>query len=93
MASIPIAHHQSNEEAELWAALDKLSPADQLRTSVFRNEGSKLVDVTKLTKEERELLLERILYNTEEDNANFLQRLRDRLDRYFQQNLKSAIDL
>ncbi|KAG6550310.1 hypothetical protein Mapa_008271 [Marchantia paleacea] len=78
-----------DEEAQKWASLEKVGTYGKVRTAILeRMEGSKVyrdpVDLTTLSdREARAQELIRKLFDIsspEEDNANFMRRLRGRLD-------------
>lgn len=76
------------EEKELkWAAIDRLPTYDRLRKGMMKevmNNGRVVhheVDMTKLGNQDRKVLMESILKVVENDNENFLRRLRNRTDR------------
>lgn len=76
-----------DEEALKWAALEKLPTYDRLRTSILKSfEGGKVItqeiDVRNLGMVERQMLIEKLLKVTEEDNERFLIKLRNRIDKY-----------
>lgn len=78
----------NDDEEELkWAAIERLPTFDRLKTGMIRQvlDNGKVVhgevDVTKLGMRERRVLMENILKAVEEDNENFLKRLRQRIDR------------
>ncbi len=75
-----------DEEALRWAALEKLPTYDRLRTTIMQKAmGSKIVheevDVRSFGLHERQQIIDRLLQVTEEDNARFLMKLRNRIDR------------
>ncbi|XP_027364375.1 pleiotropic drug resistance protein 2-like [Abrus precatorius] len=77
-----------DEEEELkWAALERLPTYDRMRKCILKqvldngNVNYEEVDITKLGVQEKKHLLESILRTVEEDNENFLQRMRGRIDR------------
>ncbi|CAM6091822.1 unnamed protein product [Calypogeia fissa] len=82
-----VSSAQGDEEALHWAALEKLPTFDRLRTAVLRYVGddgmkrTEEIDVTKMSIDDRQHIIERILRITEEDNERFLAKLRGRLDR------------
>ena len=78
---------QDDEEELRWAAIERLPTYDRLRkgmlTQVLSN-GRVVhdeVDVTKLGMQDKKQLMDSMLKVVEEDNENFLRRLRDRTDR------------
>ena len=76
-----------DEEALKWAALEKLPTYDRLRTSILKSmEGGKAItqeiNVTDLGMWERQMLIDRLLKVAEEDNEKFLNKLRNRIDKY-----------
>ncbi|KAH7427104.1 hypothetical protein KP509_10G030800 [Ceratopteris richardii] len=75
-----------DEEALKWAALEKLPTYDRLRTSILKTfEGGRVItqeiDVRNLGMVERQMLIEKLLKVTEEDNERFLIKLRNRIDK------------
>ncbi|EFJ06133.1 hypothetical protein SELMODRAFT_136014 [Selaginella moellendorffii] len=74
----------NEEEALLWAALEKLPTYNRLRTSILKDvSGSRLeqVDLSKLGVEHKQRIVQTIIGIGEEDNELFLSKLRDRIDR------------
>lgn len=77
-----------NEEQDLkWEALWRLPTYDRMRKGILKQvlDNGKVnyeeVDITKLGVEEKKHLLESIIKTAEEDNENFLHKMRDRIDR------------
>lgn len=76
------------EEDLMWAAIERLPMYDRLRKGMLKKVGDNgkvvldEVDVTKLGAQHKKQLIESILKVVEEDNENFLKRLRERTDRY-----------
>lgn len=81
---------EDDGEELLWAALERLPTYDRVRKGVLKqvlDNGNVVhgdVDVTKLAMQDKKRLLESILKFVEEDNEQFLRRLRERIDRYNQ---------
>lgn len=82
-----------DEEALKWAAIEKLPTYDRLRTSVIQsfmenehrqNKQNGVVDVTKMDFADRQKFIDRIFKVAEEDNQKFLEKFRNRIDRYAQ---------
>lgn len=78
----------NNDEEELkWVAIERLPTFDRLKKGIIRQvlDNGKVVhgevDVTKLGMQEKKVLMESMLKAVEEDNENFLKRLRQRIDR------------
>ncbi|EEF35084.1 ATP-binding cassette transporter, putative [Ricinus communis] len=78
------SREEDDEEALKWAALERLPTYDRLRKGILfsasRN-GANEIDVGSLGFHERKLLLERLLRVVEEDNEEFLLKLKNRIDR------------
>ncbi|KAJ8423960.1 hypothetical protein Cgig2_008579 [Carnegiea gigantea] len=85
--------HEEDEEALIWAALEKLPTYNRLRTSILKSYEEtqnqdgvnkilhKEVDVRKLDVNDRIQFIDRLFKVAEEDNEKFLRKLRDRIDR------------
>ncbi|KAJ8767987.1 hypothetical protein K2173_020927 [Erythroxylum novogranatense] len=80
-------HIVDEEEELLMAAIERLPTYERLRKGVLKQVVSNgrlmqnEVDVTKLSYQDKSLLMENILKVVEEDNERFLKRLRNRIDR------------
>ncbi|KAJ4757004.1 ABC transporter G family member 36 [Rhynchospora pubera] len=74
---------QNDEEALMWAALERLPTYARVRTGILNmSEGQqKEVDIKHLGIIEKKALLDRLLKNAEEENERFLMKLRRRIDR------------
>lgn len=79
----------TDDEEELrWAAIERLPTYDRLRKGVLQQVVSNgrlvhtEVDVANLGAQDKKQLMESILKVVEDDNEKFLQRLRNRTDRY-----------
>ncbi|KAH7652111.1 Monosaccharide-transporting ATPase protein [Dioscorea alata] len=74
---------EDDEEALLWAAIEKLPTYDRLRRAILPS-GSQgrptEFDVQDLSNQDRDTLIKRLLHASN-DNQEFLLKLRDRLDR------------
>ncbi|KAK6263847.1 hypothetical protein SCA6_019281 [Theobroma cacao] len=81
------SQRHDTEEDLMWAAIERLPMYDRLRKGMLRkvaDNGNVVldeVDVTKLGTQHKKQLMGSILKVVEEDNENFLRRLRDRTDR------------
>eukprot|EP01018_Ginkgo_biloba_P026506 Gb_37007 [translate_table: standard] len=83
------ARRNEDDEEELkWAAIEKLPTYDRVRTSILNsvqvdrgNFVSDQIDVGNIQPETRKQLMERLVKVADEDNEQFLQRLRQRIDR------------
>lgn len=82
------SQRHDTEEDLMWAAIERLPMYDRLRKSMIRKVGDNgkvvlhEVDVTKLGQQNKKQLIDSILKVVEQDNENFLRKLRDRTDRY-----------
>ncbi|KAE8056422.1 hypothetical protein FH972_013197 [Carpinus fangiana] len=74
---------ENDEEALKWAALEKLPTYMRITRGILTEaEGqAKEIDIKNLGVLERKNLLERLLKIADEDNENFLLKLRDRIER------------
>ncbi|KAI4352598.1 hypothetical protein L6164_006834 [Bauhinia variegata] len=81
------SRREDDEEELKWAAIEPLPTYDRLRKGILKqvlDNGTvnyEEVDITKLGVQEKQRLMESILRIAEEDNENFLLRLRERIDR------------
>ncbi|KAG4145801.1 hypothetical protein ERO13_D05G116300v2 [Gossypium hirsutum] len=81
------SQRHDTEEDLIWAAIERLPMYDRLRKSMIRKVGDNgkvvlhEVDVTKLGQQNKKQLIDSILKVVEQDNENFLRKLRDRTDR------------
>ncbi|KAL3630029.1 transcription factor [Castilleja foliolosa] len=76
------SREEDDEEALKWAALEKLPTFDRLRKGLlFGSKGANEVDVHNLGFDDKRTLVERLVDTVEEDNENFLLKLRNRIDR------------
>ncbi|KAJ7970940.1 Pleiotropic drug resistance transporter [Quillaja saponaria] len=84
------SYKENDDEVELeWAAIERLPTFRQLRTSLFdqkysndsREEGKRIIDVTKLGASERHVFIENLIKEIEEDNRQLLQKLKKRVER------------
>jgi hypothetical protein len=77
---------EDDDEAMKWAAIERLPTSTRLRTAIFQTAlGSRaqVLDVTKLTLLQGEQFIDKLLReDPDDDNEHFLQRLRNRIDRY-----------
>lgn len=76
---------ESDDEEELrWAAIERLPTHERMRTGVLQQVGcnGREVEVAHLGAQDKKQLMERILKVAEEDNEKFLERLRNRTNRY-----------
>ncbi|XP_004506880.1 pleiotropic drug resistance protein 1-like [Cicer arietinum] len=76
-------HDEDDEEALKWAALEKLPTYNRVRKGLLITSHGEAneIDVTKLGFQERQELLNRLVNANENDNENFLLRLKERIDR------------
>ncbi|KAK3411034.1 hypothetical protein EUGRSUZ_J03049 [Eucalyptus grandis] len=74
---------EDDEEALKWAALERLPTFDRLRKGILTASrgGGDEVDVLNLGFQEKKKLLERLVRVAEEDNENFLLKLKNRIAR------------
>ncbi|XP_056691012.1 pleiotropic drug resistance protein 1 isoform X2 [Spinacia oleracea] len=74
---------EDDEEALKWAALEKLPTYNRVRKGILTDVSGppREIDVDRLGFDEKKDLLERLVKTAEEDNENFLLRLRQRIDR------------
>ena len=87
-----IAESVEEDEEELrWAALERLPSMKRKNTALLRRTpsnsgGDETIDVRKLTRSKRELVVKNALATSEQDNYRLLSAIKERLDRY-EQNL------
>ncbi|GLT71132.1 hypothetical protein SLA2020_431730 [Shorea laevis] len=87
----PSRSGKEDEEALIWAAMEKLPTYNRLRTTILQsvveveNHPTKIlhkqVDVRKLDANDRQEFMERNFKVVEEDNQKFFSKLRDRVDK------------
>ncbi|XP_010254261.1 PREDICTED: pleiotropic drug resistance protein 1-like isoform X1 [Nelumbo nucifera] len=77
------SRHEDDEEALKWAALEKLPTYNRIRKGLLSGVGgeTKEIDIESLSLQEKKVLLERLLKIADEDNENFLLKLKNRIDR------------
>ncbi|KAL5701729.1 transcription factor [Ranunculus cassubicifolius] len=71
-----------DEQALKWAALEKLPTYNRVRRGILTGEEGEttVVDVSHLQSQDKRILLDRLLKVAQEDNENFLRKLKDRID-------------
>ncbi|KAJ4838233.1 hypothetical protein Tsubulata_050905 [Turnera subulata] len=76
-------YEENDEEALMWAALEKQPTYARLRRGVLPTSagGATEIDVLNLGFQERKNLLDRLVKVAEEDNEKFLLKLKNRIDR------------
>ncbi|KAM0032056.1 putative ABC-type sulfate transporter [Helianthus debilis subsp. tardiflorus] len=84
-------HSVEDEEALRWAALEKLSTYNRLRTTIFKPyvladqqempTDKMLLDVRELDPNARQQFIDSIFKVAEDDNGRFLRKFRDRVDK------------
>ncbi|XP_020581976.1 ABC transporter G family member 35-like isoform X2 [Phalaenopsis equestris] len=81
--SIDVRNEVEDEEALIWAALEKLPTYNRVRKGVMAMAEGELkeVDIRTLDLQERRNLLERLVKVAEEDHERFLLKLKNRIDR------------
>ncbi|KAG0492944.1 hypothetical protein HPP92_006342 [Vanilla planifolia] len=75
---------EDDEEALKWAALERLPTYERMRRGILAGADggeAREVDVQGLGIRERKNLLEKLVKTAEEDNENFVRKLRDRMER------------
>ncbi|XP_074275947.1 pleiotropic drug resistance protein 1-like [Silene latifolia] len=74
---------ENDEEALRWAALEKLPTYDRLRKGILTSSRgvANEIDVNNLGFHDKKNLLERLVHITEDDNENFLMKLKGRIER------------
>lgn len=77
---------EDDEEALKWASLERLPTFDRLRKGILV--GSNEVDVHDLGFQQRKDLLDRLVKVADEDNEEFLLKLKNRIDKYVIKVLK-----
>ncbi|PWA38564.1 AAA+ ATPase domain-containing protein [Artemisia annua] len=82
-------HEETDENVLQWAAINRMSTFERLRSSLFDEDkgdgeavkGKKVVDVTKLLAPERHKFINKLIKHIEKDNLQLLQKLRKRTDK------------
>ncbi|XP_062165227.1 pleiotropic drug resistance protein 1-like [Alnus glutinosa] len=77
------SREEDDEESLKWAAIQRLPTKRRIRTGILTDaEGEeKEVHIQSLRLEQLKNLLDKLVKNSEEDNENFLLRLKNRIDR------------
>jgi hypothetical protein len=77
------SREEDDEDSLKWAAIERLPTKRRIRTGILTNEEgqAKEVDIPSLGLQQRKNLLDKLVKNVEEDNENFLLRLKNRIDR------------
>ncbi|CAI0473631.1 unnamed protein product [Linum tenue] len=78
------SREENDEEALKWAALEKLPTYDRLRKGILASASKKElseIDIQNLGTEDRKILLDRLVKVADQDNENFLRKLKGRMDR------------
>jgi DNA-directed RNA polymerase beta' subunit len=77
------SREKDDEESLKWAAIQRLPTKRRIRTGILTDaEGEeKEVHIRSLGLEQLKNLLDKLVKNSEEDNENFLLRLKNRIDR------------
>ncbi|KAE8056426.1 hypothetical protein FH972_013201 [Carpinus fangiana] len=77
------SREEDDEDSLKWAAIERLPTKRRIRTGIVTNEEgqAKEVDIPSLGLQQRKNLLDKLVKNVEEDNENFLLRLKNRVDR------------
>lgn len=85
------AESVAEDENELrWAAIERLPSAKQINMALMRRsaseqgggkEAAETIDVRKLDRSNRELLVKKALATTDQDNYRLLSAIKERLDR------------
>ncbi|CAI0473730.1 unnamed protein product [Linum tenue] len=77
------SREEDDEEALKWAALEKLPTYSRLKKGLLTtvDGGADEIDVDRLGFKQRKELVDRLVKVPQEDNENFLLKLRDRMDR------------
>ena len=73
---------ERDEEELVWAALERLPSRKRTNYAVLtRDEETETVDVRKLNRSKRELVVRNALDTSEQDNFKLLSAIKERLDR------------
>ncbi|KAI9106703.1 hypothetical protein K1719_022231 [Acacia pycnantha] len=83
MEMFSTSDREDDEEALKWAAIQRLPTYLRIRRSILTNDegNAKEIDIKQLGLTERKILLDRLLKLAEEDNEQFLLKLKKRMDR------------
>ncbi|ERM97072.1 hypothetical protein AMTR_s00122p00119310 [Amborella trichopoda] len=76
------SHIQDDEEALRWAALEKLPTYDRIRKGILSTAGGegRQVEIHRLGFQEKKELIDRLVRVVDEDNEQFLLKLKNRVD-------------
>ena len=74
-----------------WATIERLPTFERLRSSLFDEDGDdvgandtkekRVIDVTKLGAQERQVFIEKLIKHIEHDNLRLLRKIRNRIDK------------
>ncbi|XP_050370923.1 ABC transporter G family member 31 isoform X3 [Argentina anserina] len=70
-----------DEEELMWAAIRRLPSQKQSNTAILKSEKSQTIDVRKLDRHNRELVVSKALATNDQDNHRLLSAIKERLDR------------
>lgn len=81
--SMSSREEQDDEEALIWAALEKLPTYNRLKKGILTTSRGEAngVDVNNLGQQERKRLVDKLVKVAEVDNEEFLLKLKNRIDR------------
>lgn len=71
-----------DEEELIWAAIRRLPSQKQSSTAILKSDKSETIDVRKLDRQNRELVVKKALATNDQDNFRLLSAIKERLDRY-----------
>ncbi|KAM5583255.1 ABC transporter G family member 31-like [Rosa sericea] len=70
-----------DEEELMWAAIKRLPSQKQSNTAILKSDKSETIDVRKLDRHNRELVVSKALATNDQDNHRLLCAIKERLDR------------
>nr|XP_011460946.1 PREDICTED: ABC transporter G family member 31 [Fragaria vesca subsp. vesca] len=70
-----------DEEELMWAAIRRLPSQKQSSIAILKSEKSETIDVRKLDRQRRELVVKKALATNDQDNHRLLSAIKERLDR------------
>lgn len=95
----PPSNAEEDEEELMWAAIARLPSQKQRNYALLRRTSSgdeaktETIDVRKLSRSHRELVVKKALATNDQDNYRLLSAIKERLDRYSSLSLSLSLSI